>query len=232
MRLFTQSRRFAPAFAVLLAGLLPIVGCSDSPTDGDNNSGNSPEAITSDYYIQAKVDGKYKTVQSKTINPTTEMGMGHSSHEGTLTDGYLVSHTTFFSTVSVSMAGPVIDRTETFSITFVGVFDENPYDDEDYDPLIRKGSMPFGSDDAEIDGVEIRWIDANDKEWSTAFGSGDQNGSTFQVTSEETIEYPQPWLGPYVLYKVKGTFNCTLYDDAGNSMNVTDGKFSIQSVLR
>lgn len=234
MRFTTKSHRFMLMFTLLLGGLLPLAGCSDSPTDGNDDTGNdnTPQTITSENYIQAKVDGKYKTVQQESISATQERGMGYSSHEGDLDEGYGVSHTTFFATVSVTAAGPSIDRKETFAITFIGIFDENPWEDEDYAPLITQGAMPFGSDSEKKEGVEVRWVDENNKEWSTAFGSGDQTGSAFQVTSKKTIEYPQPWLGEYVLYKVEGNFHCTLYDKEGNSMTVTNGKFSIGSVLR
>lgn len=231
MTLTALSRRFTLPLTLLLSGTLFTVGCSDSPTDSDNDGDNKPQTITAEHYIQAKIDGTYKTVQTEN-GTTSAVGMGQSAHEGDIDEGYLVAHTTFFAKTSISAGGPVIDTTNTFFITFVGIFDENPFSDEDYDPLIRQGAMSFGSEASEKPGVEIRWIDGNGKGWSTSYGSGDQNGSSFQVTSKQTIEYPQPWLGPYVLYNVKGTFSCTLYDGTGNSISVTDGKFAIQSVLR
>ena len=69
-------------------------------------------------------------------------------------------------------------------------------------------------------GVEISWTDATGKNWSTSNGSGDETGSTFKIVS--VVDDPDV-LGKYYV-KVKSQFNCTLYDDSGNSMPLTAGE--------
>ena len=74
-----------------------------------------------------------------------------------------------------------------------------------------------GSDE----GVGIYYVDKTLKEWSTNFGSGLQTGSTFAITSSEG---GFDLLGGYIV-KFTATFSCKLYDEAGNSINLTNGKF-------
>lgn len=71
-------------------------------------------------------------------------------------------------------------------------------------------------------GVEISWTDATGKYWSTSIGSGDETGSTFKILS--VVDDPDA-LGKYYV-KVKSQFNCTLYDDSGNSMPLTGGEMA------
>jgi len=79
--------------------------------------------------------------------------------------------------------------------------------------------MDTDTSNAEIPGVEIRWTDDDLKVWSTR--NGTQSGSTFNVTKTE----PFTTSDGDSQNKVDGTFNCKLYDAAGNSVNVSNGTF-------
>ncbi len=227
-------RTHLPASLLTLALTLLLMSCSDSatdPTDSSNNNTNA-EQITADYYIQATLNGQVRTVQQKNDYPDL-VDMGFSAYEGSASNDidYLAIHRTFFSRVVPTGGIPILDTTSTFFFSFIRIYDERIYDDEDYDLMIRKGTMAFGSEAAEKDGIEIRWVDANGKSWSTAYSSGKQENGSVVITEKTLLEYPQPWLGPRYLYDIKGTFTCTLYDGSGNSINVTNGKFSLKAIL-
>ncbi|MCB0713154.1 MAG: hypothetical protein KDD67_12560 [Ignavibacteriae bacterium] len=223
---------------LLIHSLLPLltfstllfVGCSDSTTDPDNDG--TVEEITAPYYIQASLNGKVKTVQQQSTSSNL-VDMGFSSFEGTASNDvdFVSIQRTFFTRVVPTGGIPVLDSTNTFYFSFIKNYDKRITNDDDYDLMIRKGSTSFGSEADEKDGVEIRWVDANGKSWSTAYGSGNQANSSFVITKKVKIEYPQPWLGDRILYEIEGTFSCTLYDSSGNSMQVTEGKFSLKAVL-
>ena len=228
--------RFYSFFSIsLLVMALFLVSCSDSATDpdDDDNAGDDTETeeITGDYYVQATMDGKVRTVQEKE-SFTDPVSIGFSSHEGSASNGndYLVRHATFFSRVIPTGSIPVIDTTNTFFFIFIKHFDDNPYYAEDYAPIIRKGNMSFGSIAKETDGIEIRWTDADGKSWSTAYGSGNQDNSDITITEKVTIEYPSNLIGSRPLFRIQGTFNCRLYDGSGNSIDVTNGKFSLLAI--
>lgn len=65
------------------------------------------------------------------------------------------------------------------------------------------------------DGIEISFFDENGKNWTS---NGDQSGSTFEVTQ---IVDDSIFEIAYVFFYA--TFNCTLYDDTGNSLELLNG---------
>ncbi|MBS1742696.1 MAG: hypothetical protein JST81_06620 [Bacteroidetes bacterium] len=71
------------------------------------------------------------------------------------------------------------------------------------------------------DGIEIQWIDEAGNNWSTNNGTAIQTGSNFNITSVED----EPGQAQYSV-RVKATFNCRLYDGAGNEKILTNGQFT------
>jgi hypothetical protein len=71
------------------------------------------------------------------------------------------------------------------------------------------------------EGIEISWVDKDAKEWSSNSSPGTQTGSNFSIESSEGYH---DFLGNYVV-KFTAIFNCKLYDDAGNFITLTNGKF-------
>lgn len=91
-----------------------------------------------------------------------------------------------------------------------------------FNAIFQTGAYPYMDTDtanAEIPGIEIRWTDEDLKTWSTL--NGTQSGSSFSVTKTEPFTTSE---GDFQ-NKVDGTFNCKLYDAAGNSVNVSGGTF-------
>jgi len=91
-----------------------------------------------------------------------------------------------------------------------------------FNSIFETGSYPYLDTDtltAEVPGIEIVWQDENEQEWSTL--SGSQSGSSFSVSKVDEFTTSDG----DAQNKVEGTFNCTLYDGNGNSVNVTNGEF-------
>jgi hypothetical protein len=85
-----------------------------------------------------------------------------------------------------------------------------------FDSLFSAGaSFKYGKNDTL--GVIIRWIDSQGKVWTTNFASGDQTGSNFIITAS-TVENPSATL------RITASFNCILYDGAGDTKTLTNGK--------
>lgn len=224
-------RSFSLAAICAALTLSAVAGCSDSTNPDTNDNGTNPPALTAEYYVQAKINGTYETQQLQD-GPTVYISPGYEgSRGGSNSGGYIVAQRSFFSRITYGSGGiPELDPTYR-SIGILGIrnYPSQPPTSQ-YNLLFRQGSMPFGNYENEVDGVEIRWRDAAGTNWATGFGSGDQTGSSFTVTSYTPITVAG---GQSVSahYKVIGTFSATLYDSNGNSMPITDGKFCVPAVF-
>lgn len=97
--------------------------------------------------------------------------------------------------------------------------------------MLKTGDYNFGSlenkSDVIIeDGVVIRYTDVNGKVWSTDFGAGDQSNSSFKVTkvAANTLDNSSQML-------TTAEFECMLYDEAGNEMEITNGMVVSRSIV-
>lgn len=92
--------------------------------------------------------------------------------------------------------------------------------------LYQVGEHPFAqnAESPEATGVEILYIDPNGIHWSTTKGSQNQTGSHFELTSHQNIKSK--------IYKseTEAVFNCTLYNDAGEEIILTNGRIKARSV--
>jgi len=87
------------------------------------------------------------------------------------------------------------------------------------------GPYAYTMDPDSHTGVQIKWQDARGKTWSTSAGTGDQSNSNFQITDRVIGYYPPTGIIHGV--HIRCTFNCILYDGAGNSIQMTNGKVGI-----
>jgi|GEM_PF-5485648 len=221
-------RSAATLCAALTLGCF-LAGCSDSSSPNNDNA--NPPALTAEYYAQARINGTYETQQAEN-GSTTIISPAYEGSSGSADDGgYIVSQLSSFSKVDYAPGSiPALDPTyRSIGIMFIKKYPQEPSVLQ-YNQLVRQGTMPFGSYFDEKEGVEIRWRDAAGTLWSTALGSGDQTGSTFTVTSNTPITV-NPGQSINGHYKTSGTFSATLYDTKGNSMPITDGKFTVATVF-
>jgi len=89
--------------------------------------------------------------------------------------------------------------------------------DEEFVDFFQKGNVPF-SEDA-LNGMSISYLASDGSFWSTSNPPADQTGSdfNFNVISD---------FSGFGVQSVKyfASFNCTLYDTAGNSIALTNGR--------
>lgn len=151
----------------------------------------------SGYYFYAVIDGKEEIV-------TGTNGLGAGSCSDYTTNG----------------GAWIKDPINNFNVWAASVylnkeFPRSPSTSELYD-MLEVGTYPFGSCGLEENGAELTWRDENDVFWHS---EGDQTGSSFMITErgpQEGIET-----------KIKGTFNCKLYNADGDSKIVESGSFRI-----
>ncbi|NEM97002.1 hypothetical protein [Pontibacter burrus] len=97
--------------------------------------------------------------------------------------------------------------------------------------MLHTGNYSFGrlktyADVPMADGVVIRYTDIDGKVWSTDYGTADQNNSSFMVTDVNVNTADKK-----SLMLVTAEFNCTLYDEAGSQIQITNGKVVSRSIV-
>jgi hypothetical protein len=90
--------------------------------------------------------------------------------------------------------------------------------------MFSEGNFSYGNMDKDSEGARVYYFDANGKYWSTTFSLGTQQGSSFAITSHQEVS--KTYSEAITIAK----FNCTLYDDQGNTMQLTDGEIKSVSV--
>lgn len=86
------------------------------------------------------------------------------------------------------------------------------------------GTYSYGDENNWVDGAQVYYDDENGTRWATDQGTKDQTGSKFEIT--EQIEGGNDYSEETTTAK----FNCTLYDNNGNSMILTNGTIRAGSV--
>lgn len=74
-------------------------------------------------------------------------------------------------------------------------------------------------------GIHISWTDDIGTLWQTCAGSGDQAGSNFTITKNETGGNPATDISTGTT--VTAVFNCKLYDNTGRVKLLTNGRFRL-----
>jgi hypothetical protein len=85
-----------------------------------------------------------------------------------------------------------------------------------FDAFFSPGTYNYSYSDT--NGIQIDWVDPNGNIYNTSMGS--QIGSTFNITAKQVGSL----YGTYQV-KIMATFNCTLYNAAGNSVALTKGTY-------
>jgi hypothetical protein len=158
-------------------------------------------------YYEANIDG---TLFHVDLNGTNGYE-GGTALSGTLTDveisSYIEPATTPFPT-----------GTTAFDLSKGILHNYTTISDATFKDFFAIGSYPYGYDPA--DGIRISWIDGAGNEWSTSNGTANQTGSAFNITAVAD----EPGQVDYSV-RVTATFNCKLYDNAGNTKTLTGGKY-------
>ena len=110
------------------------------------------------------------------------------------------------------------------TIYFMKKFPAQP-DSSVIESIFHTGNYPFGGSviDSLKDGAETIFDAANGTRWSSAYGF--QSGS-FSVTEHVPNDFDN-----FTPFMTSGTFSCTLYDTAGNTLQVNAATFKGRTVV-
>lgn len=89
----------------------------------------------------------------------------------------------------------------------------DPIPEDDFAQLFAVGQYPITSN-AE-NGFEIRFVDKNGTEWSSSYIGADQSNSQFEIL--EVVTGLVEIVEEEFTVKIKARYNCTLFDQAGES---------------
>jgi len=83
-------------------------------------------------------------------------------------------------------------------------------------------------------GIHLIWFDETGKAWETCNGTADQSGSYFTITKNKSTPYTfnTDYPGSAQSTDVTASFACNLYDESGNVIHLTNGKFRMQVKFR
>lgn len=192
-------------------GLVLTSACKKDDNDDDDN--NNPFEVTINSYPQfsGMIDGA-----EISYNSTNGYGLGFGADQDIDTNDLTTASYDAYLTPSEN------DTTPLFQVSLGTLsFQNGTLTNNQFANLFQVGDYPYSID--ALNGVEIYWRDQNDTLWSTSFGTANQVGNVFTLTDKQ-VEPDLQGTGYYAV-KAKMTFNCTLYDNSGNSKALTDGIF-------
>jgi hypothetical protein len=192
-------------FALLLVSAI-LIGCNE---DNDNQPEPNPQlTIDSKPSFIGTIDGNLKSYDDK--NSVSIQGSG-----GGIVPAPDTSKFTYDSQLgSLDFErGYIMIELGTLKIPNGGL-----PEDEDFFNFFVVGQIPYSK--GYIDGIEIRYWDENNKEWNTSFSNGDQESNTFTFSGLR-----KEYLNSLAIVKYKADFSCTLYDEEGNSIVLSNGVY-------
>jgi len=110
----------------------------------------------------------------------------------------------------------------TFNRYYNGLCSSEP---EDFRTLFLPEIQPVAATE-NVRGWIFLYRDADGNSWSSL--KGDQSASQLEILTTEAL--PDDVGFGFKQQKITGTLHCTLYNDAGDSLPLTNGKFSIYIV--
>ena len=206
---------------VVLALGLGLMACqkdslvTDVPhnQDPDPNWGvGIPTPIVAPYYFEGKIDSVLYTLQDSVDGfYNLVFDSGYAACNGT--DVFYGQLTGMYSLSGV----------KTLEIKFLKCIEDST-DVADKSSLMFVGTYPYGNSDllAGVEGVEVSWVDENNKVWKSLPGSGASNDDSFQILTIGPA--PGNVLGNLV---VLGRMDITLYN-ATESIRIESGEFQFQ----
>lgn len=112
---------------------------------------------------------------------------------------------------------------EYLGVYFVKASFQDRFSSEELCGLLAKGPQVFGKERTVLtetyrDGLVVVYVDANNKEWTSYGGTGNQNNGFIEITEINDVAHQ--------LFKksYKVRFSCNLYDETGHSIRVENGE--------
>jgi hypothetical protein len=170
------------------------------------------------------------TNQTTTNNPTSSASYYLVFYDGTnavkleQSIGGIYNGVESSGSINYYVTGGIFDVLENYTPTYKGgiSFGKNYGTFPDVGTVYNSfstGANSYGHQTPQTAGFIIGYEDANNVLWSTDNGVGTQTGSIVNISSISAYS------SLATSYLVQGTFNCTVYDQNGNSKTLTNGKF-------
>lgn len=200
-------------FHYLLIITVALTACKKETDDDDddynNNNNNTTIGINSEFQFKGTVDGVDYHYE---VGNNTLYGVGVGLDGGYDPDPNTGEASSFLESYIVDSDDVLIGISKralyyTWSVTMA-----------DMNAFLPLGSANYTADPA--DGVTVHWRDNAGTYWSTEKGSGNQSGSTFNIMATTPLDTTYN-----KLVKVHIKLSCKLYNDAGDSMQLTDGEY-------
>lgn len=183
---------------------------SSCKKDEDNPAPNA------DFYFTGTIDGQAISFLVPQT-PTSINDYGSGPALGSSSDGVTFVYQQGFNITNIESQPEIqVGLIEVFNVeatidNFLNMFSIKSY---------NYGKFAGTSDS--VDGAFVSYTDSNGTFWTSYNGSGEQTSSTFEVT--EYIDNSDAASNIFTGKKIATfRFNCTLYDNAGNSIQVQDG---------
>ncbi len=201
------------SLTMAMAIILIFTGCKKK----DEDTTPSTPSTTADFYFNATIDGVSHSVEDMKDGFTN----GMSQESDMLQIGTSTDFNYFLYDNSIYMDYDNLDK-GYYYFGLINKFynNSNPLP-EDRMAKFTTGSHNYGifeNSQAYTEGAAVTYVDEQGKHWASHYGSADQTGSTFNIT--EAIDNPD--ITSYMI--IKATFSCTLYDNSGNSKELTNGE--------
>jgi hypothetical protein len=179
-------------------------GCSFSITVNGSSSSDTG------YFYEATIDGIY----SKVI---VDANSGYSYGSGTSGSGF---DSAIISSDISPWANPPAPEKPYLEISKGMIYDWPNATNATIKSFFTIGDVPFATPDYKT-GATVGYWDGKGEYWESDNLPGTQVGSSFKITSveDDTVAF-----GFYAV-RVTFVFNCKVYDTAGNSKTITNGKF-------
>jgi len=190
--------------------ILPLVALISCDKEKDEEEEMSLPAAA--YYFQGEIEGEtvsFEQARDGFYSGTTSSGGFAAEGDVQAKDGTLIAK---IDLADLEAEGPyfAIDVRKTFP-------GQSSVDIEDRMTMYEKNVYDYSSEEGEEDGVVISYTEDGDKLWYSSWGS--QTNSMFEIT--EVVENASS--DSFLIFAA--TFNCTLYDNEGNSMELKNGTY-------
>lgn len=184
----------------LMAFVVGFVSCSRE--EGNNNNNPTPPAVTisSTPLFYGVLGGNVLSYTSTNYSGTTAASQSINGWDET----------------AVYNAGLVNAQYEAYASMDLGTAvysNTHPHEDANFDAFFAVGPRLYSIDAAA--GVKLFVRDAAGVQWTS---NGNQSGSTFNIDAVQPLN-----VGGEHHIKVKASFSCKMYNNAGQSKNLTDG---------
>ncbi|MEZ4850673.1 MAG: hypothetical protein R3B93_19065 [Bacteroidia bacterium] len=184
---------------------------SDNP-----NPINNPPQITSEYWVQAEFDGVSKNIELG----KNQFGLS-SGNSGDI-ELPICKYDYQSCLQQTELVGTEFEYKEAICIEFIKLYNDTCDQEwENFADLFVPQTFTY-SPNYDTPGIYILYNDENKKLFSTRLGA--QSSSSFSITASSSLD---PDIFGKYSQKVEGEFSCTLYDDQGGKIEITNGKFSL-----